>query len=110
MGAALKKFAEGLGPQCSPANLELCDEAKKKQIEEFSAKSATEREEMINEMEGKIKTLESDFKTFVESLNTQYKEMSEKKDKDTENIKNSGLGLLKSVHAFEKKKISKSEL
>merc|ERR1711874_606615 len=50
--AALKKFAEGLGPQCSPANLDLCDEAKKKQIEEFSGKSAAEREEMINEMEG----------------------------------------------------------
>merc|ERR1712113_93357 len=98
----LKKFAEGLGPQCSPGNLELCDEDKKKQINEFLAKSATEREEMINEMETKIKTLESDFKAFVEGLNTQYKENSEKKAKDIEAIKSSGLGLLKSVHAFEK--------
>merc|ERR1711920_385523 len=56
--ADLKKFAEGLGPQCSPANLDLCDE---------------------------------------------YKEESEKKDKAMEAIKSGGLGLLKSVHAYEKK-------
>jgi len=107
--ADLKKFAEGLGPQCSPGNLELCDEDKKKQINEFSAKTPAEREEMIKEMDGKITQLEADFKTFVEGLNTQYKETMEKKDKDIEAVKNSGLGLLKSVHAFEKKN-SKSEL
>ncbi len=26
---ALKKFADELGPQCSPANLDLCDDSKK---------------------------------------------------------------------------------
>merc|ERR1712060_716261 len=97
------------GPQCSPGNLELCDEDKKKQINEFSAKTPAEREEMIKEMDGKITQLEADFKTFVEGLNTQYKETMEKKDKDIEAVKNSGLGLLKSVHAFEKKN-SNSEL
>jgi len=107
--ADFKKFADGLGPQCSPSNLELCDEDKKKQINEFSAKTAAEREEMIKEMDAKMTQLEADFKTFVEELNTQYKENSEKKDKDIEAVKNSGLGLLKSVHAFEKKN-SKSEL
>eukprot|EP01084_Bolivina_argentea_P233662 393491_1 len=45
--AALQKFAEGLGPQCSPANLELCDDGKKKQIEEFQALGKEKREEMI---------------------------------------------------------------
>merc|ERR1712107_390069 len=50
--AALKKFADGLGPQCGPANLDLCDEAKKKQIEEFKALGKEKREEMIKSKEG----------------------------------------------------------
>merc|ERR1719451_133384 len=49
--AALKKFAEGLGPTCSPANIDLCDDANKKQIEEFTALGATKREAMIKEKE-----------------------------------------------------------
>mmetsp|Transcript_27649 Transcript_27649/g.86072 ORF Transcript_27649/g.86072 Transcript_27649/m.86072 type:complete len:168 (+) Transcript_27649:208-711(+) len=104
----LKTFADGLGPQCSPANLELCDEAKKKQIEEFKALSPEDREKAIAEKEAEMKKLEADFKVFVEGLNKQYKEESEKKDKGLEAIKTSGLGLLKSVHAHEKK--AKSEL
>merc|ERR1719378_1478127 len=49
--AALKKFAEGLGPACGPAKLELCDEKSKKQIEEFQALGAAKREELIKEKE-----------------------------------------------------------
>lgn len=106
--ADLKKFAEGLGPQCSPANLDLCDEDKKKKIEEFSKLSNEERDAMIKEKETQMQTLETDFKAFVETLNTKYKAESEKKDTGVEAIKSGGLGLLKSVHAYEKK--AKSEL
>jgi len=106
--AALKKFADGLGPQCSPANLDLCDAAKKKQIEEFKALDSKKREEMIKEKEAEITKLEADFKTFVDGLQKSYTEANEKKDKDVEAVKAAGLGLLKSVHAHEKK--SKSEL
>merc|ERR1712183_164003 len=106
--ADLKKFAEGLGPQCGPGNLDLCDAAKKKQIAEFQAMSAGEREKEIAAKEKELATLESDFKKFVEGLQKSYTEANEKKDKDVEALKNSGLGILKSVHAFEKK--GKSEL
>merc|ERR1719198_1738209 len=101
--SALKKFAEGLGPSCSPANIDLCDEDKKKQIEEFKALSAEKREEMIKEKTAAMEKLESDFKEFVDGLQKSYKEASEKKDADVEALKNSGLGLLKAVHAHEKK-------
>jgi hypothetical protein len=101
--ADLKKFADGLGPQCGPGNLDLCDDAKKKQIAEFQALSASEREAKIGEQEKSLTTLESDFKKFVDGLQKQYTEANEKKDKDLEAIKSGGLGLLKSVHAFEKK-------
>merc|ERR1712060_930075 len=103
-----KKFAEGLGPQCGPANLDLCDAEKKAKIEEFSKLSGDERDKMIKEKEAEMEKAEKDFKTFVEGLQKQYQEASDKKDKDVEAIKAGGLGLLKSVNAFEKKK--KSEL
>jgi len=106
--ADLKKFADGLGPQCGPANLDLCDDAKKKQIAEFQAMSASEREKSIKDKEAAVEKLESDFKTFVEGLQKSYTEANEKKDKDVEALKSSGLGLLKAVHAHAKK--AKAEL
>merc|ERR1719450_2103911 len=72
--AALKKFAEGLGPQCGPANLELCDAEKKKSIEEFKALGAAKREEMIKTKEAEITKLEADFKAFVDGLQKSYSE------------------------------------
>lgn len=104
----LKTFAVTLGPQCGPANLDLCDEVKKKQIAEFMALSEAERESMIKDKEEVMSKLEEDFKTFLEGLNKQYQEETAKKDKAIEELKSSGLGLLKSVHNYDKK--TKSEL
>jgi len=106
--ADLKKHAESLGPSCGPANLDLCDADKKKQIEDISKLSTEERETKIKEQESQMEKAEKDFKEFVEGLQKSYQEASDKKDKDVEAIKAAGLGLLKSVHAFEKKQ--KSEL
>jgi hypothetical protein len=105
----LKKHAETLGPTCGPANLDLCDAEKKAKIEEFMALSPEKRDELIKEKEAASEKLEGDFKAFVEGLNKQYKEESEKKDAGIEAIKTSGLGILKSVHKFEGKK-AKGEL
>merc|ERR1719401_1144676 len=106
--AALKKFADGLGPVCSPTNLDLCDSDKKAKIEEFQAMGLVKREELIKEKEKEGEKLKTNFKEFVEGLQKSYQEASDKKDKDIEAVKESGLGLLKSVHAHEKK--AKSEL
>merc|ERR1739838_22856 len=102
--ADLKKFADGLGPQCGPANLDLCDADKKAKIDEFTKLGADGREKMIKEKEAEAEKAEKDFKEFVEGLQKQYQEASDKKDKDVEAIKSGGVGLLKSVQAFEKKK------
>ena len=102
--ADLKKHAASLGPQCSPANLDLCDDDKKAKISEFQAFDAAKREAMIKEKEDEMAKIEADYKAFVEGLQKSYKESTEKKDADLEAIKASGLGLLKSVHNFEKKK------
>jgi len=105
----LKKFAEGMGPSCGPANLDLCDDEKKAQIAKIQAMSDSEREAQIKEKEESMAKLEGDFKAFVEGLQKQYKEESEKKDAAVEAVKSSGLGLMKSVHSFEAKK-AKGEL
>jgi len=106
--AGLQKHAESLGPSCSPANLDLCDADKKAKIEEFTKMGAAKREEMIKEKDAESAKLEADFKEFVDGLQKSYTEANEKKDKAVEDLKASGLGLLKSVHAHEKK--AKSEL
>jgi len=106
---ALKKFAEeNLGPTCGPANLDLCDADKKAQIEKFSAMSAADLQAAVDEKVKAQEKLEADFKTFVEGLQKSYTEASEKKDKDVEAIKSSGLGLMKAVAAHNK--AAKAEL
>merc|ERR1719499_1974635 len=62
---SLKKFAEeNLGPQCGPANMDLCDADKKVQIEKFQQMSEADIASAIKEKEAAIEKLESDFKTF----------------------------------------------
>merc|ERR1719387_577976 len=102
--AALKAFAEGLGPTCSPANIDLCDDAKKAKIAEFTALGAEKRAAMIKEKEDELAKTEADFKSFVEGLQKEYEEASSKKDADIEEVKNTtGLATLKSVHGHMKK-------
>jgi len=101
--ADLKKFADGLGPQCSPANIDLCSDDQKKLIQSFQALSSDEREKSIKEKEAAIEKLESDFKKFVEDLQSKYTAAQKKKDDDAAELRSGGLGLLKAVHAHAKK-------
>merc|ERR1711957_1057991 len=103
-----QKFAAGLGPQCGPAALDLCDADKKAKIQEFTKLSCDARDKMIKEKETEMEKAETDFKTYVEGLQKTYQDKSDEKDKAVEAIKSGGLGLLKSVHAYEKKQ--KAEL
>ena len=97
---ALKKFAEeNLKPMCSPANIDLCDDDKKAEIEKFSSMSADDLDAAIKEKEKENETAESDFKTFVEGLQKQYEEAMKKKDEAIAAVKASGLGLMKAVKA-----------
>ena len=107
----LKEFAEKIGPPCNPANIDLCDAEKKKQIEEFMKMSPEKLEEMIKEKDEAMKTAESDFEKFVEGLQKSYEEAEKKKTQDIQDIKDSGLGLMKAVHSHAaKSKGEKGEL
>mmetsp|Transcript_12830 Transcript_12830/g.25992 ORF Transcript_12830/g.25992 Transcript_12830/m.25992 type:complete len:170 (-) Transcript_12830:130-639(-) len=103
----LKKFAEGLSPVCSPLNVELCDEEKKKLISELSALSPAERDALINKKEAEIEKLEAEFKATSDALNKEYQEVTEQKEKAVEAARKKGLALLKSVHLLEEKKAKK---
>jgi len=102
--AALKKFAEGLGPQCGPANLELCDEAKKKQINELMAMTAADLEAKIEEKEKEQKDAEELFTAEVEKLQKKYEELEKEKKETIQAVKDSGLGLMKAVKIAKKGK------
>lgn len=100
---SLKKFAEeNLKPVCSPSNIDLCDDDKKAEIKKFQAMSKEDLDKAIKEKEEEQEKAESDFKTYVETLQTQYREAMEAKDAAVESVKNSGLGLMKAVQASQK--------
>jgi len=109
---ALKKFAkENLKPMCSPANIDLCDDAKKKEIADFQAMSADDLAAKIEEKKAEIKTAESTFEEEVKKLQETYGQLQKDKDAAVAAVKASGLGLMQAVQAHAKKSAdAKSEL
>jgi len=96
----LKTFAEeNLKPMCSPNNIDLCDDEKKAEIEKFSAMGADELEKLITGKESEQEETEKDFKDEVGKLQATYQKLSEDKDAKLDEIKKSGLGLMKAVKA-----------
>jgi len=94
------KFAqENLKPQCSPMRIELCDDEKKAQIEELQALSADLLEEKIKAQESGIEEAEKEFKDLVAKLQKKYERANKKKEATIKEIKDSGLGLMKSIKA-----------
>ena len=101
----LQKFAsENLKPVCSPANIDLCDADKKKQIEDLQALSASDLDAKIKEKEAESAAAEKKFTEEVDKLQKRYQELQKEKEEATEAIKASGLGLMKSVKAANAKK------
>jgi len=96
---ALKEFAKTLKPVCSPANIDLCDEAAKAQIVELQSLPAADLDAKIAEKEKLLEDAEATFKAEVEKLQKTYEGLQKAKE-DTENeVKASGLGLMKAVKA-----------
>lgn len=107
----LEKFAsENLKPMCSPANIHLCDDDKKATIEKFLAMDGAELEKLIADGEKEIVQSEADFKKGVEELQAKYQELMAQKEKKEEEIKTSGLGLMKASQSFSKKSGGSDEL
>ena len=94
----LKKHVETkLTPMCSPKNIDLCDDAKKAEIEKFKAMPSAELDASIAEKTKEMETAEEDFKKGVEALQSKYEKLQEEKEATLEAIKEAGLGLMKAV-------------
>jgi len=108
---ALKKFAEeNLKPMCSPSNIDLCDDAKKAEIEKFMNMDMGELETLINGEEKKISDAEKFFESEVEKLQQKYQQLMDDKDKTADEVKNAGLGLMKSCKVAREKATGNDEL
>jgi len=100
---SLKAFAkENLGPSCGPANLDLCDAEKKEQVNKFMAMSASDLGAVIKAKDDEMAAAETELETLLKSLQSQYEEATKNKDDTKKAIKESGLGLMKSVLAHRK--------
>ena len=97
--AALQKFAKGLKPVCSPAKLDLCDDETKAKIKELQAMSAADLDAAIKEKEDEMAAVEAKFKSSVDELQKKYQELQDEKEATLTAVKDSGLGLMKSVKA-----------
>lgn len=94
----LSKFAkENLKPVCSPSNLDLCDDTRKKQIEGYMKLPKEELSKLIEEAEKELEDAEQWFKDEVQKLQDNYQKLSADKDKKIADVKEKGLGLMKSV-------------
>jgi len=103
---ALKKFAkENLKPMCSPANLDLCDDEKKKQITDLQAMPAADLTAEIEKKKEEMKTLETTFEEEVKTLQATYEQLQKDKDQTIADVKKSGLGLMQAVQAAKKKEL-----
>lgn len=101
----MQKFAEeNLKPVCSPANIDLCDDAKKAEIVKLHAMPSSDLDAKIKEKEEEQKAAEEKFTDEVDKLQKRYQELQKEKDDALEAIKASGLGLMKSVKAAAAKK------
>jgi hypothetical protein len=107
----LKKFAkENLKPMCSPSNIDLCDEQKKKEIAALQKLPADELASQINAKTAEIKAAEEKFDADVKELQATYEKLQKDKDAALAAVKDSGLGLMQAVQAAAKKAGGKDEL
>jgi len=108
---SLEKFAtESLKPMCSPANVDLCDADKKAEIEKFLGMAGDELDKMIADSDEKMEKAEADFKTSVDALQKTYQDLMKVKEDTQEEIKNSGLGLMKACKSHAAKATGSDEL
>lgn len=98
---ALHEFAsENLGPSCGPANMDLCSDEKKEEIEKLKALGKEKLEEQVAELEKTIADAEEKFNEELKKLQNTYEEIQKTKDDTVAEAKGKNLGLMKSIVGF----------
>jgi len=100
---ALFEFAsENLGPSCGPANMDLCSDEKKKEIEEIQAMGEESIDSKVTELEKQISDAEETFNEELKKLQNRYEELQKEKDDAIAEAKGQNLGVMKAVLAHMK--------
>jgi hypothetical protein len=107
---ALSKFAGDLKPLCSPFNKDLCDDEGRANIEKYEAMSGADLDAAIAAGEGKLADAEETFKNEVKKLQETYEQLMADKSAAEEDVKSSGLGLMRAVKAAKAASADKEEL
>merc|ERR1719240_1610133 len=94
---------ENLKPLCSPANLDLCDDEKRKAITDLQALSIEELEEKVEAKKKIMQDAQDIFEAELEKLQAKYEELEKAKEETVDAVKNSGLGHMSAVLAAKKK-------
>merc|ERR1711881_78646 len=106
----LKTFAsESLGPTCGPANRDLCGEEELARFDELLKLSTEELQTQVDAKNKEIEDAEATFKAEVEKLQAAYQKLMTDKDEAIDAVKQSGLGDLKKVLAYQKTAASDSD-
>ncbi|KAL7482189.1 hypothetical protein ACHAW6_007883 [Cyclotella cf. meneghiniana] len=107
----LLSFAgENLKPTCSIKNLDLCDDAKKAEIEKLLAMSVEELKAAVEGEEKKIADADANFEAEVKKLQERYELLTKEVEDAKAAAKAAGLGMMKSVLASKEAGDAKDEL
>merc|ERR1712096_124902 len=74
----LQEFAKNLKPSCGVANIELCDDEKRKSLEELLNLSDEDLKALVDDADEILNDVETTFKQDVEKLQKAYQELQEK--------------------------------
>ena len=96
-------------PVCSPANIELCDEAQTANINKFTSMTDAELAALIKAGADKKSDAEKTFKDGVSKLQKNYELLMAANDEAIDEVDNSGVKTAKAVQAH-KKSAAKDEL
>jgi len=97
---SLHEFAsENLGPSCGPANMDLCSDEKKAEIEEIQKMGKDAISEKVKALEKQIEDAEETFNTKLKELQNTYEQLQKTKDETIADAKGQNLGIMKAVLA-----------
>jgi len=106
---SLNKFASELKPSCDFLSMENCDKDQISTINDFKEKTEDELQQMIDDEEKERTAAETLFKSEVEKLQAQYKQLSSDKDSTlADTAEKYNVGMARGV--LNQKKKNKEEL
>jgi hypothetical protein len=97
-------------PICSLKNVDLCDSDKKAQIKKYQDMTVEALKAEVATQEGLMEDAEKNFHDKVQELQATYEKLNEDKNAAIAKIKESGLGLMKSVIRSKEAPEAKDEL